>query len=296
MLPELVIEARPRDVGGFFVRRVLPSASRRSIGPFVFYDHLCRASFAPGQGFDVRPHPHIALATVTYLFEGAFMHRDSLGYSQLIEPGAVNWMIAGRGIAHSERTPPELRRSGGPLHGIQCWVALPREHEEIEPSFAHHPSATIPRISRPGADLCVIAGAAYGAVSPVRALSPTFYVHARLAPRASLAVDEQHAERAVYVASGTISLVGAEALYAEGTLLILPRGANVTLSSLGGADVMLLGGAPLDGDRHIYWNFVSSSLERIERAKADWREGRFGKVVDDEHEHIPLPEEPGSPG
>jgi redox-sensitive bicupin YhaK (pirin superfamily) len=175
-------------------------------------------------------------------------------------------------------------------------VALPREHEEIEPSFAHHPSATIPRISRPGADLCVIAGAAYGAVSPVRALSPTFYVHARLAPRASLAVDEQHAERAVYVASGTISLVGAEALYAEGTLLILPRGANVTLSSLGGADVMLLGGAPLDGDRHIYWNFVSSSLERIERAKADWREGRFGKVVDDEHEHIPLPEEPGSPG
>jgi redox-sensitive bicupin YhaK (pirin superfamily) len=295
MEPELVIEARPRDVGSFFVRRVLPSSSRKLVGPFIFYDHLCRAVFAPGQGLDVRPHPHIALATVTYLFEGAFMHKDSLGHSQLIEPGAVNWMIAGRGIAHSERTPAELRQSGGPLHGIQCWVALPREHEEIEPSFAHHPRATIPRISLPGAELSVIAGSAYGAVSPVRVLSPTLYVHARLEPGSRLQVDEQHAERAVYVASGTVSLGAGEQAFSEGTLLVLPAGVPVVLNSPDGADAMLLGGAPLDGDRHIYWNFVSSSLERIERAKADWREGRFDKVVGDDQEFIPLPPEIGTP-
>src|SRR5258705_10946287 len=170
MEPELLIEARLRDVGGFSVRRVLPTLQRKLVGPFIFYDHLARVDFAPGQGLDVRPHPHLALATVTYLFEGAFLHRDSLGYAQLIQPGDVNWMIAGRGIAHSERTPPDLRASGGPVHGIQCWVALPLEHEETDPSFTHHPSATIPRLSRPGVELSVIAGNAYGEVSPVRVL------------------------------------------------------------------------------------------------------------------------------
>lgn len=287
MQPELLIHARERDVGGFFVRRVLPSAERKLVGPFIFYDHLCRVEFAPGQGLDVRPHPHIALATLTYLFEGSFLHRDSLGYVQPILPGEVNWMIAGRGIAHSERTSPELRRSGGPLHGIQCWVALPREHEEVAPSFHHHPRESIPRISGPGVELSVIAGNAYGAVSPVQVLSPTLYVHARVSAGASFEADEQHAERAVYVATGTLLL--GELEYQAGNLLLLPRGARVTLGSRTGADLMLLGGAPLEGERHIYWNFVSSSLARIEQAKADWTAGRFGKVVGDEHEHIPLP-------
>lgn len=287
MLPELVLEARQRDVGGFFVRRALPSMQRKLVGPFIFYDHLCRVDFAPGQGLDVRPHPHIALATVTYLFEGSFLHRDSLGYVQAIRPGDVNWMIAGRGIAHSERTPPELRQTGGPLHGIQCWVALPKAHEEVEPSFTHHPRETIPRLSRPGVELSIIAGTAYGQTSPVNVLSPTLYVHAELAAGASLEVDEHHAERAVYVAAGSFELGPAQ--YQEGTLVVLPPG-RVELGSRSGAKLMLLGGAPLDGERHIYWNFVSSSRERLEQAKADWREGRFGKVVGDEQEFIPLPD------
>jgi len=289
MEPVLLIEARQRDVGDFMVRRALPSAQRRLVGPFIFYDHLCRAEFAPGHGLDVRPHPHIALATLTYLFEGAFLHRDSLGYAQLIRPGDVNWMIAGRGIAHSERTPPELRQSGGPLHGIQCWVALPREHEEIEPSFTHHPSATIPRVTRPGVALSVIAGTAYGEASPVRVLSPTLYVHASMAPGSTLEVDGQHQERAVYVAAGALSLAGSGREYGEGSLLVLPAQTRVELQSVLGAEAMLLGGAPLDGERHIYWNFVSSSLARLEQAKQDWQDGRFGKVVGDEHEFIPLP-------
>jgi redox-sensitive bicupin YhaK (pirin superfamily) len=291
MEPQLVIEARQRDVGGFFVRRVLPSPQQRLVGPFIFYDHLCRVDFAAGQGLDVRPHPHIGLATVTYLFEGAFLHRDSLGYAQLIRPGDVNWMISGRGIAHSERTPPALRQSGGPLHGIQCWVALPLEHEEVEPSFMHHPGSTIPKISRPGAQLAVIAGTAYGAESPVRVLSPTLYVHAQLAAGAQVDVDGEHAERAVYVAAGAVSLGPGEREHGEGTLLVLPEGGSVQLATRAGASVLLLGGAPLAGARHIYWNFVSSSLERIEKAKSDWRAGRFGTVVGDEHEFIPLPED-----
>jgi redox-sensitive bicupin YhaK (pirin superfamily) len=289
MKPELLIEARERDVGGFSVRRALPTVRRKLVGPFIFWDHLCRVEFPPGEGLTVRPHPHIGLATVTYLFEGAFQHRDSLGYVQMIRPGDVNWMISGRGIAHSERTPPELRQSGGPLHGIQCWVALPREHEELEPSFTHYPAATIPRLERSGVELCVIAGSAYGETSPVRVLSPTLYVRASLRAGASLAVDEQHEERAVYVAGGSVTLEGDDAVYAEGSLLILPPGAT-TVESRDGANVMLLGGQKLAGERHIYWNFVSSSLPRIEQAKEDWRQGRFGKVVGDEQEFIPLPE------
>ncbi|MES1183895.1 MAG: pirin family protein [Myxococcales bacterium] len=290
MQPQLVIEARQRDVGGFFVRRVLPSAQQKLVGPFIFYDHLCRVDFAPGQGLDVRPHPHIGLATVTYLFEGAFLHRDNLGYAQLIRPGDVNWMIAGRGIAHSERTPPELREAGGPLHGIQCWVALPLEHEEIAPSFMHHAASTIPQVTRPGARLSVIAGTAYGAKSPVKVLSPTLYVHAQLDPGATLEVDGEHAERAVYVAAGVISLAQGGPEYGEGTLLVLTANERVELFSQPGARVMLLGGAPLEGARHIYWNFVSSSLERLEKAKGDWQDGRFAKIPGDDVEYIPLPE------
>lgn len=289
MKPELLIEARDRDVGGFSVRRALPTVRRKLVGPFIFWDHLCRVDFPPGEGLTVRPHPHIGLATVTYLFKGAFQHRDSLGYVQMIRPGDVNWMISGRGIAHSERTPPELRQSGGPLHGIQCWVALPREQEELEPSFVHYPAATIPRLQRPGVELCVIAGSAYGETSPVRVLSPTLYVRASLEAGASLPVDEAHEERAVYVVGGAITLEGDDAVYTEGNLLILPPGA-VTIQSRAGANVMLLGGQKLEGERHIYWNFVSSSLPRIEQAKEDWRQGRFGKVIGDEEEFIPLPE------
>jgi redox-sensitive bicupin YhaK (pirin superfamily) len=288
MTVELVIEARQRDVGGFSVRRVLPSLQRKLVGPFIFYDHLCRVEFAAGQGLDVRPHPHIALATVTYLLEGSFMHRDSLGYAQAIRPGEVNWMIAGRGIAHSERTPPELRASGGPLHGLQCWVALPHEHEEIEPSFSHYGREQVPRLTRDGVELALIAGTAYGERSPVQVLSPTQDVHARMPAGSTLAVDDQHRERAAYVASGSVRCGDAE--YAEGMLVVFSAGAAVTLESPRGADVMLLGGAPLAGERHIYWNFVSSSLARIEQAKDDWRAGRFGKVAGDEHELIPLPE------
>jgi redox-sensitive bicupin YhaK (pirin superfamily) len=290
MEPQLVIEGRQRDVGGFFVRRVLPSAQKQLVGPFIFYDHLCRVDFAAGHGLDVRPHPHIGLATVTYLFEGAFLHRDTLGYTQLIRPGDVNWMISGRGIAHSERTPPDLRQSGGPLHGIQCWVALPLEQEEVEPSFMHHPGSTIPKLTRPGARLAVIAGTAYGVQSPVTVLSPTLYVHAQLAAGARLDVDDEHAERAVYVVEGAVSLGQGGQEHGEGTLLVLSEGEPVQVTTSAGASIMLLGGAPLPGARHIYWNFVSSSLGRIEQAKADWQAGRFGTIVGDEHEFIPLPE------
>jgi redox-sensitive bicupin YhaK (pirin superfamily) len=286
-----IITPRTHDLGGGFeVRRAVPSLQARSVGPFVFVDHMGPALFEPGRGIDVRPHPHIGLATVTYLFEGALLHRDSLGYAQLIRPGDVNWMIAGRGIAHSERTPPELRQRGGPLHGIQCWVALPLEHEEVEPSFLHHAGSTIPKITRPGGQLAVIAGTAYGARSPVKVLSPTLYVHAQLAAGAQLDVDDEHAERAVYVVSGAVSLGQGEREHGEGTLLVLPEGQPVPLSTSAGASVMLLGGAPLAGARHIYWNFVSSSLERIEKAKAGWQAGHFGAVAGDEHEFIPLPE------
>jgi len=290
MQPELVIEARQRDVGGFFVRRALPSALKKLVGPFIFYDHLCPVDFSPGQGLDVRPHPHIGLATVTFLFEGAFLHRDNLGYTQLIQPGDVNWMIAGRGIAHSERTPPELRESGGPLHGIQCWVALPLEHEEIAPSFVHHPASTIPRLQRPGVELSVIAGTAYGAESPVQVLSPTLYVHCQLEAGASLEVDDEHAERAVYVAAGAVSLGPGQPEHGEGTLLILSPAERAEVVSRLGARVMLLGGAPLAGTRHIYWNFVSSSPGRLERAQHDWQAGNFAKIPGDEREFIPLPE------
>lgn len=285
---DLVIESRPRDLGGFSVRRTLPSVQRRHLGPFVFFDHMGPADFAPGQGIDVRPHPHIALATITYLLEGEFVHRDSLGSEQPIRPGDVNWMIAGRGVVHSERTAPEVRARGARMHGIQTWVALPQADEEMEPRFEHHPRATIPVVHRPGAELHVIAGTAYGAKAPTGVLAPTLYVHARLDAGATLPVDEEHEERAVYVVDGSITC-GSET-FGEGAMLVLHPGAHVSLQALERANVMLIGGAPLDGPRHITWNFVSSSKERIERAKADWREGRFPKIPGDDVEFIPLPE------
>jgi redox-sensitive bicupin YhaK (pirin superfamily) len=283
---DLVIESRVRDIGGLHVRRALPSALRRLVGPFIFFDHMGPVDFAPTQGVDVRPHPHIALATITYLFEGEIHHRDSLGTDQAIRPGNVNWMVAGRGIVHSERTPPELRARGGRLHGIQTWVALPQRDEELEPRFEHH--SDIPLVERPGAALHVIAGTGYGAKAPTGVLSPTLYVHARLDAGAELPIDDQHEERALYVVDGGIECAGLR--FGEGTMLVLRPRTRAVVCATSKADIMLVGGAPLDGPRHIWWNFVASSKERIERAKADWREMRFPKVPGDEVEFIPQPD------
>ncbi|HET9693748.1 MAG TPA: pirin family protein [Steroidobacteraceae bacterium] len=294
-----VLEPRSRDLGDFSVRRLLPAPQLQTVGPFIFFDHMGPADFGPGQGVNVRPHPHIGLATVTYLFEGAFMHRDSLGTAQLIRPGDVNWMIAGRGIVHSERTPDEVRDAAGHTraHGIQTWVALPRAHEEIAPSFAHHAAASLPRLCVDGAQLTVIAGTAFGRRSPVEVLSPTLYVDALFTDAgARCTLDDEHEQRAVYVAQGTVDVGGAS--YHEGQLLLLDADAgSVTVTAReAGTRVMLAGGAPLDGARHIWWNFVSSSPQRIEAAKRQWRDQRFPPVPGDP-ERIPLPDEslPGTP-
>ncbi|MGB7903337.1 MAG: pirin family protein, partial [Steroidobacteraceae bacterium] len=265
---ERVIEPRPRDLGDFTVRRVLPAVGLQTVGPFIFFDHMGPADFGPGQGVNVRPHPHIGLATVTYLFEGAFMHRDSLGTAQLIRPGDVNWMVAGRGIVHSERTPPEVRDANGRTraHGIQTWVALPRADEEREPSFAHHGAASLPRIERPGVILTVIAGTAYGQRSPVGVFSPTLYVDAQLAAGAAVEVPDEHEQRACYVAQGRVEIDGKA--YEQGQFMVLASAAgSVSIRALEDSRAMLAGGAALDGPRHIYWNFVSSSRERIEAAR-----------------------------
>jgi hypothetical protein len=235
---------------------------------------------------DVRPHPHIALATISYLFDGEIVHRDSLGLPQPFRPGDVNWMTAGRGIVHSERTSPELRASGSRLHGVQSWVALPTHEEERAPSFEHHPAATLPAFRDGRAELRLIAGSAYGFTAPTPVLSPTLYVHARLAAGATLRVDATHAERAAYIAQGSIEIGGER--FGVGTLLVFEPAVEAELRASEAAHVMLLGGAPL-GERFIEWNFVSSSLERIERAKDDWRKQRFPKVPGDEIEFIPLP-------
>jgi len=286
-----VIDPRPRDLGGFSVRRLLPAPGLQTVGPFIFFDHMGPADFGPDQGVNVRPHPHIGLATVTYLFEGAFMHRDSLGTAQVIRPGDVNWMVAGRGIAHSERTPPEVRDAEGRTraHGIQTWVALPRRHEEMEPSFAHHGAASLPRIIEPGIELTVIAGSAYGQRSPVAVMSPTLYVDAKLAAGAELEIEAEHEQRACYVAQGCMEIGGAR--YGEGEFVVLVEGSGpVSARAAVASRVMLAGGAALDGPRYIWWNFVSSSRERIDAAKSDWREERFAPVPGDP-ERIPLPDE-----
>jgi redox-sensitive bicupin YhaK (pirin superfamily) len=284
----LVVDSRPRDLGGgFVVRRTLPSPRRRLVGPFIFFDQMGPVDLPPGQGLDVRPHPHIALATVTYLFAGEIEHRDSLGSHQTIRPGDVNWMIAGRGIAHSERSGAQTRRDGMRLHGIQSWVALPKEHEETEPRFDHYPRASLPRVERPGVQLDVIAGTAFGARSPAPVLSPTFYVHALLEDGATLVIDSEHEERAVYVVEGELEIDGER--YGAGLMPILSGGVDVTVRAQGPTRAMLLGGAKIEGERHIFWNFVSSSEERIERAKSDWREHKFPLVPGDEKEFIPLP-------
>lgn len=285
---EVVIEAKTRDIGAFPVRRSLPSALRRSVGPFIFVDHMGPAVLEPGHGMDVRPHPHIGLGTITYLLEGAILHRDTLGSAQVIKPGDVNWMIAGRGVAHSERTPPDVRAQGSRTLGLQTWIALPQQHEEMEPRFEHHPQAGLPLVVRPGAVLRIVAGTAYGEEAPTSVLSPTLYVHAELEAGAVLAIDDTHAERAVYVIDGEIECDGRA--FGAAAMIVLKPDVAASICARTAANVMLLGGAPLDGHRYIWWNFVSSDRERIERAKAAWREDRFGTVVGDEHERIPLPE------
>lgn len=291
---ELDIEARTRALtNGFTVRRLLPSLPRRMVGPFIFFDHMGPVRLAANQGVDVPPHPHIGLATVTYLFEGELLHRDSLGSEQLITPGAVNWMTAGRGIVHSERSPAAAREAGPRVHGLQLWVALPTAFEEVEPSFRHHAADTIPVVERGDARVRVVAGSAFGATSPVKALSELFYVDADLPHGAELEVPEAYPERAAYVVDGAISCDGEE--YGAGTMIVFREGVTACVTAAAPSRVMLLGGAPLDGERHIWWNFVSSSTERIEQAKRAWKEQRFPKVPGDEHELVPLPPEVGRP-
>jgi hypothetical protein len=282
-----LLRSHPRDIGGFAVRRVLPAVPKQMVGPFIFFDHMGPARLPPGEGLDVRPHPHIGLATVTYLFEGEILHRDSLGSVQPIRPGDVNWMTAGRGIAHSERTPPGLRAAGPGVHGIQTWVALPRAAEEAEPSFFHHPKATLPVLEPPGATVRVIAGRAFGVRSPVEVFTDTLYAAAGLEPGASLALPPEHEERGVYVVEGAVTI--GETAVEAGQLAVLGEGVEVEVRAPFSATLMLLGGARMDGPRFIWWNFVSSSKARIERAKDDWREDRFGQVPG-ETERIPLPE------
>lgn len=287
---ETVIDTRARDlVDGFKVRRALPSRQRRMVGPFIFLDQMGPELLREGRGLDVAPHPHIGLATVTYLFAGELLHRDSLGSVQPIRPGEVNWMTAGRGIAHSERTPQEMRAVGSDLFGIQSWVALPTQYEETDPTFVHHDASELPIVEDHGKRVRLICGSLYGARSPVRLLSDMFYAEVILEGNARLQVPIDYEERAAYVVEGSIGLAPEGETFHAGQLIVFKPASEIILNASGQARLMLLGGEPLEGRRHIWWNFVSSSPERIEQAKDDWKSGRFSPVVD-ETEFIPLPE------
>ena len=282
-----VIEPNAHDLGGFSVRRVLPQLRARRVGPFVFFDHMGPAVFAPGQGMDVRPHPHIGLATVTYLFDGAIEHRDNLGNVQTIRPGDVNWMTAGRGIVHSERTPGVERAAGQYMHGIQTWVALPKDAEEAAPEFHHHAAASLPAWESQGVRLRLVAGEAFGYRSPVHTFSRLFYVAVEFPAGGSLVVPAEHIERAVYATDAPLTVGGVELAVAH--MAVLPAGMDVEIRAAQPARVILCGGDPLDGDRHLWWNFVSSSRDRIDKAKADWASMRYAPIPG-ETEFIPLPQ------
>jgi redox-sensitive bicupin YhaK (pirin superfamily) len=283
---ELLIEPATKDLGEFTVRRALPDKRRQRVGPFIFFDHMGPAEFPPGTGVNVRSHPHIGLATITYLFEGEILHRDSLGYVQPIRPGEINWMTAGKGIVHSEKVTPELFESGQKLHGLQTWVALPQEHEEAEPRFEHYSADGIPCIQREGVEINVVIGTAYGETSPVQAASETLYVEVQLENGASLELPEAQ-ELGVYVVSGSIEM-GGQAI-SDGILAVLANGETATVHAPGGAHIMICGGDTLAGERIVWWNFVSSSRERLEQAKRDWRDGKFDPVPG-ETDFIPLPD------
>jgi hypothetical protein len=294
---ETILSPAPRDIGGFTVRRYLPSPARRAVGPFVFLDQMGPAAFPAGEGLAVRPHPHIGLATVTYLLEGEILHRDSLGTVQAIRPGEVNWMTAGRGIVHSERTAPTRRASPHRLHGLQAWVGLPRQAEEVEPAFTHHPIRSLPVVHRAGAEMRLIAGSAFGRSSPVAVRSPMFYLDARLQPGVRLPVPDACPERAVLVVAGSLTI--GDAVVEAGHMAVLAPGASTELRAETGSHAFLVGGEPLDGRRHLWWNLVSSDPARIARAAADWEasaaagfEGTPFTLPPDEHEHIPLPDVP----
>jgi redox-sensitive bicupin YhaK (pirin superfamily) len=284
---ELVVVPRVRDLGGFSVRRALPHGKRQMVGPFIFFDQMGPVQFMAGQGMDVRPHPHIGLATVTYLFDGRIMHRDSEGNSQEIVPGAMNLMTAGRGIAHSERTPDGPRHSGQKMLGIQSWIALPEAHEETAPSFQHFEAEVLPVVADAGVRARIIAGRAFGAEAPVESLSNWFYVEVVLEAGAGVPLDPDYEERAIYIVDGEIEIAGER--FEGPRLLIFRPGDRIAVRAVQAARLLLLGGTALEGPRYIWWNFVSSRKERIEQAKEDWKTGRFAPVPD-ETEFIPLPE------
>ena len=283
-----VIVPRTVDLGDFAVRRALPSVRTRMVGPFIFFDHFGPAEFHAGNGLDVRPHPHIGLATVTYLFDGEIMHRDSLGTAMAIKPGEVNWMTAGRGIVHSERTRPERRVDGEPIHGLQMWVALPVAKEEMDAGFAHHATAEFPVIKENGKNVRVVVGSLYGASSPVPTVHETIFGDVHLKKGTSLPLDAAHEERAIYIIEGVVDIAGDR--FEPGRLLVFKPGDSISITAVDNTHFVILGGAPMDGPRHIWWNFVSSRKERIEQAKADWKAGHFDKVPGDEIEFIPLPD------
>jgi redox-sensitive bicupin YhaK (pirin superfamily) len=284
---ETVIVPRSHDLGGFSVRRALPSAQRRLVGPFIFFDQMGPAEFLLGQGIDVRPHPHIGLSTVTYLFDGEIMHRDSLGTALPIRPGELNWMTAGRGIAHSERTSAEARTTGSKLFGIQSWVALAARDEETDPGFVHYDAADLPILEGEGKKVRIIAGSLLGAASPVAVSTPMFYADVQLEAGARFPLDADYPERAIYTVSGELDIAGDT--FGPGALLVFRPGDRITVTAREPARFMALGGEPMDGPRHIWWNFVSSRKDRIDQAKADWKAARF-QPVPGETEFIPLPE------
>ena len=295
---EMVIDARKKDLGGFEVGRILPFHARRMVGPFVFLDQMGPAEFAPGaDSVNVRPHPHIGLSTLTYLFEGEIMHRDNLGFTQAIRPGEVNWMTAGKGVVHSERTDPLKKAQGGPMHGMQAWIALPTEAEETDPNFLHHGEADLPAYENGGLFARLVAGDAYGASSGVKTSSPLFYVHWEMEPGVRSAPPPGKgaggmSERAVFVARGSIEI--GDRVLSAGQMAVLEPQAEPTIKALEKSTVMLLGGEPV-GPRIVWWNFVSSSQARIDQAKADWKAGRMSLPSEDDLEFIPLPEEPSAP-
>jgi len=285
---ETVLTGQRRDLGdGFVVERVLPQIARRTVGPFVFFDRFGPTDFAPGSGSDVRPHPHIGLSTLTYLLSGEILHRDNLGVVQAIRPGAVNWMTAGSGIAHSERTPPDVRAAGSRVFGAQMWVGLPQKDEEVAPSFVHQAAEVLPIVDAAGTRLRLVAGTLAGARSPVPVYSPLFFADAEIAAGARLTLAPDHPERAVYPISGELTIGGQPA--EPGKLHVLGAAGAAVLAAATASRVLMFGGAPLDGPRHMWWNFVSSRRERIDQAKADWKAGRFARIPG-ETEFIPLPE------
>ncbi|TYP67474.1 hypothetical protein A9A71_10762 [Stutzerimonas stutzeri] len=290
---ETLIIPRARDLGGFEVRRALPAPKRQMVGPFIFFDQMGPAEFLTDQGIDVRPHPHIGLGTVTYLYRGSFQHQDSTGADQIITPGALNWMVAGRGVTHSERSPEAVRAGPSSLLGIQTWIALPETHEDIAPSFEHHAADALPEIRDQGIEARLILGRAYGETAPATMHSDTFYLDVTLAARARFPLPVDHEDRGIYITEGSVSIAGQE--FQAGQMMVFRPGDAITVAAGDrGARLMALGGATLNGPRHIWWNFVASSRERIEAAKQEWREarwgqGRFDLPPGDRDEHIPLP-------